>query len=370
MALRYAVATGNWSNTATWDGGTLPTIGDDVRANGFTVTIDQDINVERISTVASSPAVAGGSFVISTNQNLTCDIYAGTTNCLTSTAGMTVNIVGNVYGGTSLNGTSGISFTNVGSTINFTGNAFAGLNTQFSYGINFSGTLNFTGNAFGGSTGFNGISAINVNSGANLLFNGNITGGGGTNNTDGVRTSGNCIINGNIYAGTGNNNQGLRVLAGSCTINSDCYGGNNSGTNAILVVAGASVLINGNIFSGLSSTSYGLQSSSTNVVISNVEFNNGIIPINGLIKFKNTAPTVTVTKEDNTTQQLVDPSTTDIPIESDVRDGTSYASGALTGTLKIPTASSVAVGVPVDNTVGTAIISVSDMGALLASYNV
>jgi hypothetical protein len=33
-------------------------------------------------------------------------------------------------------------------------------------------------------------------------------------------------------------------------------------------------------------------------------------------------------------------------------------------------ASSVAVGVPVDNTTGTAIISVTDMGSLLASYNV
>jgi hypothetical protein len=29
-----------------------------------------------------------------------------------------------------------------------------------------------------------------------------------------------------------------------------------------------------------------------------------------------------------------------------------------------------AVGVPVDNTVGTAIISITDMGALLAAYNV
>jgi len=58
------------------------------------------------------------------------------------------------------------------------------------------------------------------------------------------------------------------------------------------------------------------------------------------------------------------------PAVTDVRNGTTYASGALTGTLKVPPASSVAVGVPVDNTTGTAIISVTDMGALLASYNV
>jgi hypothetical protein len=58
------------------------------------------------------------------------------------------------------------------------------------------------------------------------------------------------------------------------------------------------------------------------------------------------------------------------PAVTDVRNGTTYASGALTGTLKVPPSSSVAVGVPVDNTVGTAIISITDMGALLASYNV
>jgi hypothetical protein len=371
MALRYAVANGNWSNTATWNGGTLPTIGDDVRANGFTVTIDQDINIERISTVASSPAVAGGSFVISTNQNLTCDIYGGTTTCLTSTAVITVNIFGNVYGSTTSVG-AGINFTNAGSVINFTGNAFGGNNTVGNSGIAFSGTLNFTGNAFGGNNGFTAVGAISVSSGANLLFNGNITGGslisGDRQNNDGVRTSGNCTINGNIYAGTGNNNHGLRVLAGTCIINSDCYGGNVGGSHAVSVTAATSVLVNGNIFSGLNSTSYGLQSSSTNVVISTVEFNNGIIPINGLVNFKNTAPTITVTKADGTTQQLVDPSTTDIPTPLDVRDGVTYASGALTGSLAVPPSGSVALGVPVDDGTGTAMISITDMGALLASY--
>jgi hypothetical protein len=371
MALKYPLANGNWSNAANWNGGTLPVAGDDVRANGFTVTIDQDINVERISIIASSPATAGGSFVISTNRNLICDIYGGTTigaHCLTSTAGITVNIIGSVYGGTSSTA-QGINFTNAGSVINFTGNAFAGLNNQLNHGINFFGTLNFTGNAFGGNSGFTNVGAINVNNGANLLFNGNITGGGASNN-DGVRTLGNCIINGNIYAGTANGSHALRVLGGSCTINSDCYGGNVANSYAVVVVSATSVLVNGNILAGLNSTSYGLQSLSTNVVISNVEFNNGIIPIDGLIKFKNTAPTITVTKADNTTQQLVDPSTTNIPTPSDVRDGTSYASGALTGTLKVPSASSVAVGVPVDNTVGTAIIDIQDMGTLLTSFKI
>lgn len=45
MATRFATATGNWSNTAIWDGGTLPLSDDTVHPNGFTVTIDQDITI-------------------------------------------------------------------------------------------------------------------------------------------------------------------------------------------------------------------------------------------------------------------------------------------------------------------------------------
>jgi hypothetical protein len=56
------------------------------------------------------------------------------------------------------------------------------------------------------------------------------------------------------------------------------------------------------------------------------------------------------------------------PATTDVREGTTYADGALTGTLIVPPSGSVALGVPVDNGVGTAMISITDMGALIASY--
>lgn len=50
---------------------------------------------------------------------------------------------------------------------------------------------------------------------------------------------------------------------------------------------------------------------------------------------------------------------------SDVRFGTVYASGALTGVAYIPTAGSVAAGVPVDNTVGTATLTAANVRAAL-----
>jgi len=55
MALRVAVANGNWSNPAIWNGGVIPTVGDVVASNNFTVTIDQNINVDSITNTAQSP---------------------------------------------------------------------------------------------------------------------------------------------------------------------------------------------------------------------------------------------------------------------------------------------------------------------------
>lgn len=74
MANRYAVASGNWSDTATWDGGTLPTAGDVVRPNGFTVTIDVDVTVDELTNDASAPAVQGGSFTFGAGRTITADI--------------------------------------------------------------------------------------------------------------------------------------------------------------------------------------------------------------------------------------------------------------------------------------------------------
>jgi hypothetical protein len=54
MALRVAVATGNWSNPAIWNGGVLPTTGDVVASNNFTVTIDQNVNVDTITNAAQA----------------------------------------------------------------------------------------------------------------------------------------------------------------------------------------------------------------------------------------------------------------------------------------------------------------------------
>ena len=57
MALRVAVATGNWSNPAIWNNGVLPSPGDIVASNNFTVTIDQNINVDTLTNAATPPVI-------------------------------------------------------------------------------------------------------------------------------------------------------------------------------------------------------------------------------------------------------------------------------------------------------------------------
>ena len=58
MAVRVAIASGNWSNPAIWNGGVLPEPGDVVASNTFTVTIDQNINVDSITNGATGVGTA------------------------------------------------------------------------------------------------------------------------------------------------------------------------------------------------------------------------------------------------------------------------------------------------------------------------
>ena len=53
MAIRFAVATGNFSSGATWDNGAVPTSSDDLYANNFTVTINGTYTAQTIRNTAS-----------------------------------------------------------------------------------------------------------------------------------------------------------------------------------------------------------------------------------------------------------------------------------------------------------------------------
>jgi hypothetical protein len=134
MAMKYAVADGNWSSTSTWNSGTIPATGDDVYANNHTVTVDQDITPNSLRNVASSPAVAGGKFLVAAapvSITIATGIVASYINAaasplidITAASGTVTISAGaglDVYGG-SVAGAHGIqvSSTATGVTVNLT----------------------------------------------------------------------------------------------------------------------------------------------------------------------------------------------------------------------------------------------------------
>lgn len=156
MAERWAVATGSWSNTATWNGGTLPGSDDDVYSNNFTVTVDQNVTVQSLNNGPGTTPVAGGTFTVTSANitiNATINGYGNTNGCVYyNTGGSNLTINGDINAGSQTNGT-GVRC-NVGATV----------------------TINATNINGGSGTTAYAVSAPTTN--ANIVINGaTITGG-------------------------------------------------------------------------------------------------------------------------------------------------------------------------------------------------
>ena len=198
MAIRWAVSNGNWSNSATWNGGTLPQAGDDVYADNKTITIDQSITVNRLNTSQRSGGTAGGAFNV-TIGGLTINsiINAGTTVCLTDSHNSGIN----AYNGNKVGGSA-----------------------NYSYGMNITGTgiFTFNGNCVGGTAP--AAHGVLVNGNAQITMTGNCV--GGTYSSSGLSTNyGSVDITGNIYAGTTNSGvYGLfQQLTATIVVHGDVY---------------------------------------------------------------------------------------------------------------------------------------------------
>jgi hypothetical protein len=209
MAVRYAVATGNWSTGSTWNGGTLPTAADDVYANGFTVTIDQDVTVLSLNTTASAPAVAGGTFNCTTSRTIRANLNQGSTRLLTTTltTGGTCTVIGNIS-----TGTAGLATTCVANNVGL-------------------GTLIISGNVSTTTSGISGSGAL-INNGicvisGNVITNGFILGGGGQGfvitNTNTLTVNG--IVNGCGALSCGILNSGVVNLNGNMVANTSAVNG-------------------------------------------------------------------------------------------------------------------------------------------------
>ena len=489
MAVVYPLANGNWSTVANWYSAgvpytQLPQVGDDVYADGKTVTIDQNVTVANLYTTQRSGGTIAGVFNVSASGltitaniiasgtvsfNFACVVSAtGTTtiigNITAATSGSygvglqisagTVNITGNVLGGGSgtINGTNGISVIN-SSILNLVGNVTGGASSTATYGIGFFNTSRgvITGNATGGLTD----SGINVSSTLSnaLVFNGLAISG----STPAIKnsTTGTVTINGNQTAvGTALVFSILNNSTGIITINGDCLGAlsaspsnayivnNNTtgivningnvtarsvGPSATVAIVnnnnvGGTMNISGNVSGGSVLNAIGVYNNSTGTVNVGGNITGGSIASNSPAIYSITAGTIDVTGtttaglypalfstsltatnilRGNITNALGVPAyfaykitvsptavqtatmqtTTNVdrlfstsnvsvgaPAVTNVRLGIVYGStNELTGTMIVPTPANVRNGVPTDNTVGTADLTIAEFWDINAS---
>ena len=359
MALIVSAATGNFSAGATWVGGVVPTVGDEARAStGHTITIDVDTTCDEVSNAGTGIyTLADG---VTLTANVTNKSTTTTRNCLQFTAASPAEgfIVGNCTGGTVTS-------------------AVAVINTS-------SGTLTITGNCQGGSGGTS-YPALNNSTGI-LNVTGNCTGGTGAT-AEGLRnaSAGTVNITGNATGGAGGNSRGAsNVSTGTLNVFGIATGGIVSGAEGVdNIVAGAINLIRakGNAYGPGNSGAplvavVGANNSGLGVIeIQELEYGDyGMSPTSGTgIRLKKVSTNAAVFNYCDTAgaKTLVDATQGQMPAATDVRDGVSYASGALTGTCAVPAAGSVALGVPVDATTGTATLTAADVRAAigLASAN-
>lgn len=367
MANRWAVASGNWSNTATWNGGTLPTSADDVFSNTFTVTIDQNVTALSLRNTSASGITAGGGFTVSGAYTINCSsgagfVGAGTTYVLTCTnaVGVTVTVQGNTS-----NGTPRCLRFNQAGTVNYTGTVNpSNATSDYSLIIDGTGTSNITGNiSSGNNAGACGIAT----SSPTVNVTGNVTGAG--SNTSGIfilSTSSNSILNvtGTVASTGGGASQGaIRIeAAGSVTVTGAVNGATASSTGgAIIITTGvaSNVTINGTLTANAGPAFYNATSPNATLTVSGpfISSSTGILPILSIIPVKVSSFTNNSFQFAKNTTGNITFYTSDVtsgaPTANNVRSGTVYANGSLTGTLVVPNPAYVALGVATDDTVGS-----------------
>ncbi len=354
MAVVYPAANDNWSTVANWMSGgnpygQLPQSGDIVCANGKTVTIDMDLaayTFDRLTTVATSPAAAGGGFTMGISGTINANIIAGTTSCLTSTGtGTTLVINGEIKGGSA--------------------------NAR---GLTCSGdcTMTITGNVTGGSGGY----GIYCSAACTMTITGNVT--GGSNHAYGIYCTAACTmtITGNVTGGSGNYAYGIYCTAAcTVTITGNVTGGSAGSAYGIFCTTQTSyVTIRGIIttqtppiaqFHALIGT---IVLYFAGIIISKT----GMMPFNvqQFILLSSGSTMWTVKTELNTDKNIytADYAPLGNPAATDTRDGVIYGPvGELTGTLKVPPPAAVAFAVPTDNTTGTMQITPPDIQAACES---
>jgi hypothetical protein len=341
----------NQWNTAANGSGTFltwpPASNDVLMANGKTsITINVSTTAAEIRNDTANGSTNGGGYILGNGITLTAAGYGGSATLITfSTASPgKAYIVGNLQGG------AVFALSNSGTgTVEITGNCTAGT----SYGINAAdaGIINITGNITGGS-GAGAYGLYNASAGT-VTQTGNVTGGSAS-----------------VTYGVNNNGIGTVTVTGNST------GGSFSLSTAHGIYNTSTGIVNLNGAANASPTTmaaglYGLVAGGFTYARGACYASaTGAMPCAGFIRFEPTATGFLYMRDATLMErayvQAAYATSYGMPATADVRYNTAYNLGTLTGSLRVPSASSVVSGVLVDNTVGTAdLLTAADLRAAI-----
>jgi hypothetical protein len=423
MATITSAQSGDFSDTTTWVGGVVPTVGDDaVAATGHTVVIDVDTTVDKVTQAGT------GKFTLGNGRTLTAEVEA---NAGTFTSGGTVEVIATTTAAI-VGDVTGVSST----AVNVAGVVVTG-----------SGTLTITGNVTGSagnaSSEVNGHAGVYANVVCTVVINGDVTAGSGAHKravqfgvssgaatltitattisaggggqaygifhqgASGVVTATATTITGGtgnfahgivhtgatgtvtatattITGGTGGTAEGIRHTgaSGTVTVTAPTIQGSTTASTHGISHTGATGLVTavGNTF-GVGQNSHGISSTSLNagsgVVLTGdmTDSSLGATAVSTRI-FRLAATTSGTTTYANDigyptggfVTRVSPDNVTGMPAEANVRGALTYGfNSELTGSLAVPPAASVGIGVPVDNTVGTAALAPADIAALVGA---
>jgi hypothetical protein len=364
MPTKKAVATGLWSNTATWDGGTLPLSTEDVYANNFTVTIDQNVTCVLLSTTSGTGITAGGGFILNDTRTINANLTNGlniVTFSAASPASATIN--GNVS--SSGNG-FGLIHSGTG-TLNVNGNLVQTGGDARSISITSTGMLNHVGNntmSGNGATGINTATACTINTTGTLTQNST------SSATYNINAGSLATVNhvGAVVCNAGNVGSHCISQGKTVTVTGNVTGSSVTASYAIHITTTSGVLtVIGTQTAGSVGYTVNMQGTTQYTFFTGpfICHSLGQMPILVQRMFMIPTPTTYFEFRDNSTAgSLVTPApkyylypaatAMDSPAEADVRDGVVYANATQTGTLHVPPVEAVSAGVPVDDQVGTA----------------
>jgi len=398
MANIKAAQSGNWSSTTTWQGGVLPGPDDIAIANSFTVTIDQDIAVQTLSNSTFGTSTAGGFFQITTvgdgvTRNATMSLGLGTTTY--------VGAVGGLLRISATSGTVDLGSTNIqgGSVSNFNALLISGSNTTVktlgnvstpsastaqsilfasgannctlivnnveTRGIRCQGFLNTVqaNNVNSSTTGLTG-SSIEVFA-TDSVIRANVATGGSANNTPAIASSGrgNQIYVDTVVGGPGVGQSSINLGSqNQLAVVREVYAGLRPGISLSSTNIQTRVIVTGAVFASSSSPAIVSSSFDAFLKIKGPYVDSAERCALQCVKFY---PYETIGLQ--TSMNMYDSTGTaltlstyhsDSPPPSDVRKGVEYGpNNQLVGTMSVPDPMSVVLGVPVDDTVGEAVLT-------------